>query len=137
MGRERLLRGPADGRPAGVRMMTSRTIASVLLAALLMSLLVPMEVARPVMASGQDDELARLSAELNQTRAELAKAERDRDAYAQRLEDSTLVLITALLFLIASWVVFWLASRRQSLRLREMVARGELKPPQRRQRRKG
>ena len=117
--------------------MTNRKIASVLLAALVLCLLVPMEVARPARASGQDDEIARLSAELNQTREKLAKAERDRDAYAQRLEDSTLVLITALLFLIASWVIFWLSSRRQSLMLREMVARGEIKPPRRRERRRG
>jgi len=116
---------------------TSRTIASVLLAVLMLSLLVPMEVARPAMASGQDDEVARLSAELNETRAKLAEAEKDRDAYAQRLEDSTLVLITALLFLIASWIIFWLSSRRQTLMLKEMVARGEIKPPQRRVRRKG
>lgn len=117
--------------------MTRRTIASVLLAVLMLSLLLPTEVAGPALAAGQDDEVARLSAELNQTRAKLAKAERDRDAYAQRLEDSTLVLITALVFLIASWVIFWLTSRRQSLMLKEMVARGELKPPPRRTRRKG
>lgn len=130
------MRGRADGRRAGGHVM-NRTIASVLLAILMLSLLVPMEVARPAMASSQDDEIARLSAELNQTKAKLAKAEKDREAYAQRLEDGTLVLITALLFLIASWVIFWLASRRQTLMLKEMVARGEIKPPKRRERRKG
>jgi hypothetical protein len=94
-------------------------------------------------AQTQEDEVARLreevsdlSDDLNATRAELRSAEEDRDAYAQRLEDSTSVLITALILMCASWIIFWISARRQTAMLRalraEVGAAVEKRPPRRR-----
>lgn len=94
-------------------------------------------------AQSQDEEISRLRAEvtqlsddLNATLAELESAEEDRDAYAQRLEDSTSVLIIALILMCVSWIIFWISARRQTAMLRalraEVGAAVEKRPPRRR-----
>ncbi len=100
-------------------------------------------LAGPTRAQSQDEEISRLRAEvtqlsddLNATLAELESAEEDRDAYAQRLEDSTSVLIIALILMCVSWIIFWISARRQTAMLRalraEVGAAVEKRPPRRR-----
>jgi hypothetical protein len=123
-------------------------LASLVVLASLLALSVP---SVPTMGDSRDDEISRLSSELNATRAEVATlsaqlnsttakldhAKSDRDAYAVRLEEGTYILVIALVLLGISWAVFWLSNRRQALMLREMAARGELPSPPRRPRRRG
>ena len=61
--------------------------------------------------------------ELEATNKELAQVREERDEYAQRLEDSTTIIIIVLGLLIISWLVFWVSSRRQQVVLMELQRR--------------
>ncbi|NOQ53680.1 MAG: hypothetical protein GQ558_03635 [Thermoplasmata archaeon] len=61
--------------------------------------------------------------ELEATQKELAQVKEERDEYAQRLEDSTTIIIIVLGLLIISWLVFWVSSRRQQVVLMELQRR--------------
>ncbi len=61
--------------------------------------------------------------ELEATNKELALVKEERDEYAQRLEDSTTIIIIVLGLLIISWLVFWVSSRRQQVVLMELQRR--------------
>ena len=99
--------------------------------------------------AAQDDELERLRAELNATRAEnvnlsaelnatksdLKDAQTDRDAYAERLESSTTILFLALVLISIATAFYWWTARRQSMVMRGM--RDDATKPQRPPRRRG
>jgi hypothetical protein len=76
----------------------------------------------PVTVWAEDGEVEQLRTELNETKAQLAKAEKDRDEFAQRLEDSTMVLVTTLALLIVSYFIFFLTNRRQRVVLEQLRA---------------
>jgi hypothetical protein len=61
--------------------------------------------------------------ELEATQKELDRVEEERDEYAQKLEDSTTILIITLGLFIISWLVFWVSSRRQQVVLMELQKR--------------
>lgn len=95
---------------------------SFLLALVLLAFLVPSPTTTTVSADCEE-ELATVKEELNATKAQLAKVEKERDEYAQRLEDSTTIIIIVLGLLIISWLVFWVSSRRQQVVLMELQRR--------------
>lgn len=70
-----------------------------------------------------EEELATVKEELNATKVQLAKIEKERDEYAQRLEDSTTIIIIVLGLMIISWLVFWVSARRQQVVLMELQRR--------------
>ena len=51
--------------------------------------------------------------ELAQTKEELEAVREERDLYAQRLEDQTMVLIVVMILLVGSYFFFYLTARRQ------------------------
>jgi len=61
--------------------------------------------------------------ELEATKKELAQVEEERDEYAEKLEDSTTIIIITLGLFIISWLVFWVSSRRQQVVLMELQKR--------------
>ena len=61
--------------------------------------------------------------ELEATKKELAQVEKERDEYAEKLEDSTTIIIITLGLFIISWLVFWVSSRRQQVVLMELQKR--------------
>ncbi len=95
---------------------------SFLLMLVLLAFLVPSPTTTTVSADCEE-ELATVKEELNATKVQLAKVEKERDEYAQRLEDSTTIIIIVLGLLIISWLVFWVSSRRQQVVLMELQRR--------------
>ncbi len=95
---------------------------SFLLMLVLLAFLVPSPATTTVSADCEE-ELATVTEELNATKVQLAKVEKERDEYAQRLEDSTTIIIIVLGLLIISWLVFWVSSRRQQVVLMELQRR--------------
>ena len=93
-------------------MNTSRTSQIISIVVLL---LITISISGPV--AGDCEE------ELDATKKELAQVKQERDDYAQRLEDSTIIIIIVLGLLIISWVVFWVSARRQQVVLLELQKR--------------
>ena len=95
----------------------------------------------PVMADSGDDDIEQLRTELNATKKELADAEKDRDEYADRLEDQTLILIIVLILRFISWMLCFMTNRRQQIALLEVRKQAGLinaeQRQKRRERRKG
>ena len=107
-----------------------------ILAAVLLVTATIANIGLPTMADGSGDDVEQLRTELNETRKDLEKAEEDRDAYAQRLEDQTTILIIVLVLLSISWVIFFLTTRRTQVALKEMKRQmGVTKTEQREKRR--
>lgn len=88
---------------------------TLLLALVLLALILPSQVTMTATADCEE--------ELDATNKELAQVKEERDDYAQRLEDSTTILIITLGLLIISWLVFWVSSRRQHVVLMELERR--------------
>ncbi|MCK4969678.1 MAG: hypothetical protein KAS77_04105 [Thermoplasmata archaeon] len=88
-----------------------------------------------------EEELATVKEELNATKEQLAKVENERDDYAQRLEDSTTIMIISLALLIGSYFVFYLNARRAKIAMLEYQKRMGITPetrePRPRRRRRG
>ena len=61
--------------------------------------------------------------ELAQTREELEEVKEERDRYAQRLEDQTMVLIVVMILLVGSYFFFYLTARRQRVFILEVEKR--------------
>ena len=90
-----------------------------------------------IASAGCEEDLAETREELNATKRELEQVREERDDYAQRLEDSTMVLIVALFLLIGSYIVFYLNTRRAKIALLEYQKRMGIDPgvrPKRRRR---
>ncbi len=112
-----------------------RALAIVTLLAVVLLLSLPHLPASRVLAESQEDELARLRTELDTTRAENARlsaelnasqaaledAQGDRDAYAERLESSTIILVMALVLISIATAFFWLTARRQAIVMRDVI----------------
>ncbi len=83
-------------------------------------------------------EVEDLREDLNATQRELEQVRKERDDYAQRLEDSTTILIVALFLLVGSYFVFYLNARRAKIALLEYQKRMGIDPGTRpRKRRRG
>lgn len=93
-----------------------------LLTLVLLVFLVPSPATTSVSADCEE-ELAAVKEQLNATNKQLVMVENERDDYAQRLEDSTTIIIITLGLLIISWLVFWVSSRRQQVVLMELQRR--------------
>jgi hypothetical protein len=93
-----------------------------LLTLVLLAFLVPSPATTSVSADCEE-ELAAVKEQLNATNKQLVVVENERDDYAQRLEDSTTIIIITLGLLIISWLVFWVSSRRQQVVLMELQRR--------------
>ena len=94
----------------------------------------------PAASADCEEELALVREELNQTRAALDEVNKERDEYGQRLEDQTMVLIVALILLLGSFMVFYVAARRQRIAIIELENRlgvDIIARPRKRTRRKG
>jgi hypothetical protein len=110
-----------------------RTI--IVLACLLLSLLTASPDA-VIVSADCEDELALTEAELNTTQRELEQVRKERDDYAQRLEDSTTILIIVLFLLVGSYFVFYLNHRRAKIALVEYQKRMGIDPGTRPKRRR-
>ncbi len=77
----------------------------------------------PVVSADCEEDLVEAREELNATRRELELVKKERDDYAQRLEDSTTILIIVLILLIGSYFVFYLNTRRAKIALLEYQKR--------------
>lgn len=117
-----------------------RTFTTILaLAVLLLALF----AASPVITVSADceEDLAEANAELNATKEQLSKVKEERDEYAQRLEDSTMILILVMFLLVGSYIVFYLNTRRAKIALLEYQKRTGATPdrpePRPRRRRRG
>ncbi len=93
-----------------------------LLALVLLAFLVSSPVST-IVSADCEEELATVKEELDVTKKELAQVKEERDDYAQRLEDSTTIIIIVLGLLIISWLVFWVSARRQQVVLLELQKR--------------
>ncbi len=114
-----------------------RHLASVLLATMLLAtafLILP--DGSSIIDLAEAGEVEDLRQELNATKEELAKVEKERDDYAQRLEDSTTILILALFLLVGSYIVFFLNTRRAKVALLEYQRRMGIDPGTRPKRRR-
>ena len=101
-----------------------RHLVTILLAtSLLTTALVVLPTGPSGYCAAETDEVTELREELNATRAKLTDVEKERDDYSQELQDQTVVLIIALILLIASWIVFFLAAKRQRIALMELEKR--------------
>ena len=114
-------------------LLTFRTL--LVLATMLLAACVTTGTATTVSADCQED-LAEAREELNATKAELAKVTEERDDYAQRLEDSTTILIIALFLLAGSYLVFYINTRRAKIALLEYQKRMGIDPGTRPKRRR-
>ena len=122
-------------------MISNRPMMSIfLLTILLVALFATLPTTVTVSADLEDD-LIQAREDLNTTRAKLAKVEKERDDYAQRLEDSTTILIVSLILLIGSYFVFFMNTRRAKIALMEYQKRTGVTPsnpnPKPRRRRRG
>lgn len=88
-----------------------------------------------------EEDLAVVKEELNTTKEQLTKVEKERDDYAQRLEDSTTIMIISLALLIGSYFVFYLNARRAKITMLEYQKRMGITPetpePRPRRRKRG
>jgi len=85
-----------------------------------------------------EDELVEVREELNATKKQLTKVEKERDDYSQRLEDSTTILILVMFLLVGSYMIFYLNTRRTKIAFLEFQKRTGATPerPQARPRRR-
>ena len=113
---------------------------SFLLMFVLLAFIVPSPATTTAFADCEE-ELAVVKEELNTTKEQLAKVEKERDDYAQRLEDSTTIMIIALALLIGSYFVFYLNARRAKIAMVDYQKRMGITPerpePRPRRRRRG
>jgi hypothetical protein len=113
-----------------------KTIRTLLvLATLLLAGCVPISTTTTV-SGGCEEDLAEAREELNATRVELDEVTEERDDYAQRLEDSTMILIIALFLLAGSYVFFYINTRRAKIALLEYQKRMGIDPGTRPKRRR-
>ncbi len=116
-----------------------RHLASILLATTLLSttfLILP--DCSSIIDLAEAGEVEDLREELNSTKRELELVKEERDDYAQRLEDSTTILIIVLILLIGSYFVFYFNTRRAKIALLEYQKRMGIEPGARpRRRRRG
>jgi short subunit fatty acids transporter len=121
-------------------MVSSRHLKPIRVMVVLILFLVTFMSAATVTADCEED-LAALQAELDATEEELAKVKKERDDYAQRLEDSTTIMIIALILLVGSYFFFYLNTRRAKIAFLEYQKRTGIKPgesePRPRRRRRG
>ena len=114
-----------------------RSQAILVLALLLLSALCATGSA-PIASADCEEELEAVRGELNATKEELAEVEKERDDYAQRLEDSTTIMILSLILLVGSYFVFYLNTRRAKIALLEYQKKMGIDPRTRpRKRRRG
>ena len=92
-----------------------RTVPTLAKAVLLLMTMILFGLATGVAADCEED--------LAEAQRELAKVTKERDDYAQRLEDSTQVLIVVAILLVSSYVVFYIISKRQQMILKELMKR--------------
>jgi hypothetical protein len=97
-------------------------LKSVAMGLLILSAAFSMPGVGPVSASGEED-IDELRDELNETKRQLAEAEKERDDYRERLEEQTNLLYIVLVLLILSYVSYFLIGRRQKAVLMELQAR--------------
>ncbi len=126
-------------------MVSRRIYVSILLMTTLLSMTLlvdsngPLSTTTTVSADCEDD-LIELREELNATNRELEQVREERDDYAQRLEDSTTIMIIVMFLLIGSYVVFYLNARRAKIAYLEFQKKmgvnpdGTKAPPRRRRR---
>ncbi len=100
-------------------MLRSLRLPTVLAALLLVTATIVI-IGAQTMAEGSGDDIEQLRTELNETRKDLKKVTEDRDAYAQRLEDQTSILIIVLVLLSISWVIFFMTTRKTQVALKQM-----------------
>jgi len=98
------------------------TITIFMLATLLLAVLASSPTTITVSADCEED-LVELQEDLNATQRELALVKEERDDYAQRLQDSTSILILAVFLLVGSYFVFYLSAKRQRLYITEIEKR--------------
>ena len=111
---------------------------SIIILALLMTVIIMPSPATTTVSADCEDDLAEVRAELNATKAELKDVEKERDDYAQRLEDSTLILIIVMFLMVGTYIVFYLNTRRAKIALLEYQKRsGNVPEPRPRRRRRG
>jgi short subunit fatty acids transporter len=107
---------------------------------MLLSSIAVAPVLMPV-AADCDEDLATVTAELKATRDKLVKVEKQRDDYAQRLEDSTTILIMVMFLLVGSYFVFFMNTKRAKAAFLEYQKRTGTTPqdpePRPRRRRRG
>lgn len=114
-----------------------RSIMAILLLAVLLLALFAGSPTVTYVSADCEDELVELREDLNATQRELALVKEERDDYAQRLEDSTTILILVMFLLVGSYIVFFLNTRRAKIALLEYQKRMGIEPgvrPKRRRR---
>ncbi len=88
-----------------------------------------------------EEELVEVREDLNATMRELTLVKKERDDYAQRLEDSTMVLILVMFLLVGSYMFFYLNTRRAKIAFLEFQKRTGATPekpvPRPRRRKRG
>lgn len=75
-----------------------------------------------------EEELNNLREDLNATKRELEQVREERDDYAQRLEDSTTIMIIVLILLVGSYVVFYINTRRAKIAYLEFQRKAGVNP---------
>lgn len=75
-----------------------------------------------------EEELVEAREDLNATMRELTLVKEERDDYAQRLKDSTMILILVMFLLVGSYMVFYLNTRRAKIALLEFQKRTGMDP---------
>ena len=93
-----------------------KTLNPILVVAITLLSLYATSNAMLVVSADCEDELA-------QVREELEEVKEERDLYAQRLEDQTMVLIVVMFLLVGSYFFFYLSARRQRVFILEVEKR--------------
>jgi len=111
-------------------MVSSRQVISIImLVVLLLSIpaVSPTTITTTVSADCEE-ESNNLQEDLNASNRELALVTKQRDDYAQRLEDSTTILIMVMILLIGSYFIFYLNTRRAKIAFMEYQKRTGINP---------
>ncbi len=122
-------------------MVSDRPIISIFLLVVMLLAFMATSPTTVTVSADCEEDLAVVKEELNATKEELAKVEKERDDYAQRLEDSTTIMIISLALLIGSYFVFYLNARRAKITMLEYQKRMGITPespqPRPKRRRRG
>ena len=120
---------------SSVRLLVAPLLALIVLTACIAAGPTPTPV-----AADCEEELAAALEELNETKAELANVTQERDDYAQRLQDSTMVPIIVVILLVLTYVLIYINNRRHQIRMQQAQIEQGIDPvtkEKRRRRRRG